>query len=386
MSIFGSILGAVAGPLIGGLFGGDDGGSSPPAQQTQPMAFAPGIPFNLLQALAGGANLANLFGSGPDSLEGMTQTSAAAADPFAPVRQNILGYIPQAAADFKMVTNTAQPSFMGAVGGAAPYAMAPAADPRLAAITGTASLTPALQALTENDPSTQFRYQTGLDALSRGAAAGGYASSGRQMVELEKYGQDFASTEFQNKFARQAELQRLSQGVQGQNFNQLLQAGQLGGNLYQQQFERLLGGATFGQGQAETDITQQGELLKTLLWGGMQGSSPPAAANILAGRFGNKQTVLADLLANLQGGAAGNLPNTVSNLLKGLGRADLPEFGAPFDAFPMPEGSTYQDTGYGTYTTGSGYSPSGYFTDTEDSNFWNGDYVPPSGYEYGGGF
>lgn len=54
----------------------------------------------------------------------------------------------------------------------------------------------------EQDPGYQFRMQEGLKALERSAAARGGLNSGGTMKALARYGQDFASNEFQNAYNR----------------------------------------------------------------------------------------------------------------------------------------------------------------------------------------
>lgn len=59
------------------------------------------------------------------------------------------------------------------------------------------------------DPGYQFRMQEGMRALQNAAAAKGSLKSGATLKALTRYGQDFASNEYQNAYAR--EYNRLSQ-------------------------------------------------------------------------------------------------------------------------------------------------------------------------------
>lgn len=61
------------------------------------------------------------------------------------------------------------------------------------------------------DPGYQFRLQEGQKALDRQAAAGGRLYSGGQLKAAQRYGQDFASTEFGNAYNRLAALAGLQQ-------------------------------------------------------------------------------------------------------------------------------------------------------------------------------
>lgn len=53
------------------------------------------------------------------------------------------------------------------------------------------------------DPSYQFRQQEGVNALMASGAASGRYGSGNLGVALQQFGQNLASTEFQNEYARQ---------------------------------------------------------------------------------------------------------------------------------------------------------------------------------------
>ncbi len=61
----------------------------------------------------------------------------------------------------------------------------------------------------EMDPGYRFRMQEGEKAINAGAAARGLGNSGATLKALTKYGQDFASNEYNNAYNRQ--YNRLSQ-------------------------------------------------------------------------------------------------------------------------------------------------------------------------------
>lgn len=61
----------------------------------------------------------------------------------------------------------------------------------------------------EMDPGYQFRMKQGQNALQSSAAARGGLNSGATMKALQRYGQDFASNEYQNAYNRN--YSRLSQ-------------------------------------------------------------------------------------------------------------------------------------------------------------------------------
>lgn len=74
------------------------------------------------------------------------------------------------------------------------------------------------------DPSYQFRLNEGLKSLDRQAAARGGLISGGALKAAQRYGQDFASTEFGNAYNRLAGLAGVGQtatntmGAAGQNY------------------------------------------------------------------------------------------------------------------------------------------------------------------------
>ncbi len=62
------------------------------------------------------------------------------------------------------------------------------------------------------DPGYQFRFDEGQRALERRAAAGGQRFSGGTLAELSRYGQDYASQEYDKAFGRLAGLQNQMYG------------------------------------------------------------------------------------------------------------------------------------------------------------------------------
>jgi len=100
----------------------------------------------------------------------------------------------------------------------------------------TAEFTPEMF---KTDPSYAFRMSEGMKALERSAAARGGLLSGATMKGIQRYGQDLASTEYQNAFNRyQAERTGTLNpyaslaGVAQSGANTLgSQAGQMGANI-----------------------------------------------------------------------------------------------------------------------------------------------------------
>lgn len=63
-----------------------------------------------------------------------------------------------------------------------------------------------------SDPSYQFRFNQGEQALERSAGAKGLLNSGNRLIALSDYGQNTASTEYQNQFQRLATLAGATSG------------------------------------------------------------------------------------------------------------------------------------------------------------------------------
>ena len=89
------------------------------------------------------------------------------------------------------------------------------------------------------DPGSAFRLKTGLESLERSGAARGMGLSGAALKGITRYGQDYASNEYQNAFNRyQTEraakldpLFKLYTGGQSAAAGAATQAGNLGQNL-----------------------------------------------------------------------------------------------------------------------------------------------------------
>ncbi len=93
--------------------------------------------------------------------------------------------------------------------------------------------TPALDQL-QMDPSYNWRMQQGVNALSASGAASGMYGSGNMGTALVDYGQNLASTEYQNAYNRwqneQTNLYNRLAGISGTGQTTAQQLGQLGAN------------------------------------------------------------------------------------------------------------------------------------------------------------
>jgi hypothetical protein len=113
----------------------------------------------------------------------------------------------------------------------------------------------------QGDPGFQFRLQEGMKAVQGSAAAKGSLNSGATLKALSRYGQDFASNEYNNAYGR--EYQRLS-GLAGLGQNAAAQTGNAGMNYAQQAGNNMMGSANaqaaaaMGQAQQRSQTAQQG--------------------------------------------------------------------------------------------------------------------------------
>ena len=84
-----------------------------------------------------------------------------------------------------------------------------------------------------SDPSTQFRYQQGLDSMNQNAALGGYFR-GQTGIDLQNYGQGMASQEYGAAFnrdqAQKTNIYNMLAGISGTGQAATQQTGQMGMN------------------------------------------------------------------------------------------------------------------------------------------------------------
>ena len=132
----------------------------------------------------------------------------------------------------------------------------------------------------EADPGYAFRLGEGQKALERGADARGILNSGRGLKEITRYGQDFASNEYQNAYNRYS-------NDQTNRFNRLASIAGIG-----QLATNTLGGYRQGATNAETE--------------GMYGLGNSVAASHIA--QGNIYSNFLSQMGNtyMQGGYGGN--------------------------------------------------------------------------------
>lgn len=76
------------------------------------------------------------------------------------------------------------------------------------------------------DPGYQFRMDEGIKALDRSAAARGTLNSGGQLRKLTRYGQDYASNEYQRVYDRIAQIAGFGRGASSDSSNLVFNTGQ----------------------------------------------------------------------------------------------------------------------------------------------------------------
>jgi hypothetical protein len=101
-----------------------------------------------------------------------------------------------------------------------------------AAPASAAAAPPDMQGALEMAPGYQFRLGEGLKALERSAAARGTLLTGGTLKGLQRYAQDYASNEYQNRFNQLYSLANLGMGAAGSQANLGSQYANQIGNLY----------------------------------------------------------------------------------------------------------------------------------------------------------
>lgn len=148
--------------------------------------------------------------SGKGKSGGSTSGPANAADPFSnerPQYQQMLSDMMNPQAATAMVPagpDNGQPKYFeqDSASGQRDFTPNPAyreGTPAVAANPGSGGFTP-------QDPSYQWRMSQGMETVNRGAAASGMLQSGNRLAALNDYGQNQASTEYANQFARLSQL------------------------------------------------------------------------------------------------------------------------------------------------------------------------------------
>ena len=112
-----------------------------------------------------------------------------------------------------------------------------------------------------SDPSYQWRLDQGSENINRNAAASGSLAGGGVLAALQDYGQNQASTEFQNEYQRKMSAATAQAGQDQANFGEANQIDQNAASTYNTRFNQLalLSGAMTGSptGAASQLASQQ---------------------------------------------------------------------------------------------------------------------------------
>jgi hypothetical protein len=183
----------------------------------------------------------------------------------------------------------------------------------------------------EAEPGFQFRLQQGIDALQNSAAARGGLLTGATAEALSRYGQDYASGEYQNVYNR-----ALGEYQQAYNMYQQNQANQygrlMGASGVGQQATRDVGNILTGTARGVGTAGQQAGLARASGYGGAAG----AWQGGLRGITGDIMNL--GYLSQLgRGRRQGGYPEHPGAYLGALGRGPAPGFN-PGAAYPEPVG------------------------------------------------
>lgn len=164
----------------------------------------------------------------------------------------------------------------------------------------------------EADPGYQFRMNEGMKAINSNAAARGGANSGATLKALARYGQDFASNEYNNAYGRQ--------------------------------YNRLSALAGFGQG-ANQQVSNAGTNYANAVSGNQIGLGNAAASNILGqtGRMGNFIQGAMQAGATMASGGAKASDERVKENISKVTKDEIKELKESLKAFKF----TYKDAIHG---------------------------------------
>ena len=148
---------------------------------------------------------------------------------------------------------------------------------------------PSIREMIMQDPSYQWRLQQGMEGLEGSAAARGGLLSGGLARKLTRYGQDYASTEYNNAWNRIASIAQIGQtGTSLANASNPSMIANAGSAYGQQAF---YGASQYGA--SADSIGKIGDILGDLPWddwlsnrgggGGLGSGAASAAASLLKG-------------------------------------------------------------------------------------------------------
>lgn len=265
--------------------------SGTPTTGTTPTSTSGGFDISSLLSGIGslgalGTSLYDLFGTGGNSLSGLTQNAAQAADPFASQR----------------------PQYMQQLQGL---------------MTNPSSF--------QLSPAAQAQMTLGSENLARQQAAQGYLGSGNILGALQKYGQQVASGDYYNQLN---ELNLLSGAQTGSPAAAGVALSSLYGN--RQQALTNLGGS-LGSSGLSSSLGSLGGLISQLFGGSSSGSIDASSLGNLSQYFSGAGTSGVDY---------GSTLGTSGSLVDQFGTGDLSSAGSSFSDLSssgLTDPSTYSD-------------------------------------------
>lgn len=194
-------------------------------------------------------------------------------------------------------------------------------------------------------PGYEFRLSEGVKALDRSASASGNLLSGQQLKGVTRYGQDFASNEYQNAYNRSYSNYIQNQDTQFNHLayltnmgqNTAVQQGQAGANYASNYGETLLGATTAANAYNLNAANSQANLLtQNAQYSGNAGMNAAA----LQGQYGTN-------IASIKGNAALQQASINASMYQGIG-----------NSLSNALGQYYMYKGYGGGGSGGGgYTP-----------------------------
>lgn len=162
--------------------------------------------------VAAGQGISGIFGSqdAAKQAEQGAKQAAQAADPFGAYRSQFGNQLLALYADPSLMSKLPGYQFLEGQGQAGANARL-YGDQLNALMTDPSSIT--------SRPGYQFRLNEGLSAIDRNASRAGYLGSGNRLLELTRYGQDYASSEYDNEVNRLMSLMQDSRDFESMRYD-----------------------------------------------------------------------------------------------------------------------------------------------------------------------
>jgi hypothetical protein len=162
--------------------------------------------------VAAGQGISGIFGAqdAAKQAEKGAKQAAQAADPFGAYRSQFGNQLLALYADPSQTAQLPGYQFLEGQGQAGANARL-YGDQLNALMTDPSSIT--------SRPGYQFRLNEGLSAIDRNASRAGYLGSGNRLLELTRYGQDYASSEYDNEVNRLSQLMQDSRDFESMRYD-----------------------------------------------------------------------------------------------------------------------------------------------------------------------